>query len=63
MEEKLREQLEKELDEEIKTGDKIILNKNFKIIKEKEGMNAILEAELMENIGVTVLRNTYTSQE
>ena len=63
MEEKLREQLEKELDEEIKTGDKIILNKNFKIIKEKEGMNAILEAELMENIGVTVRRNTYTSQE
>ncbi len=56
MEAKLKEKLSQKLTNEMEEGEKIILKENFTMQQTNTGMRAILEAEIMENIGVTVPR-------
>lgn len=56
MEEKLKEKLSQKLASEMEEGEKIILKENFTMQQTDTGMRALLEAEIMGNIGVAVPR-------
>ncbi len=56
MEEKLRESLMRQLEDELEQGERILLDQKWKIVETEKGMKAEVEAEIMENIGVTVPR-------
>ncbi len=63
MEERLRERLGRQLEEEMAQGERILMDQKWQIMETENGMKAILEAEIMENIGMKVPRIPETSDE
>ncbi len=63
MEAKLRERLEKQLGEQMEQEDRILLDQKWQFNETAEGMKVVLEAEMMENIGLQVPRNIEDAEE
>ena len=63
MEARLRERLERQLGEELAQGDRILLEQEWQFQKTMQGMKAVLEAEMMENIGQKAARRAEVIEE
>ncbi len=63
MEGRLRASLGRQLEDELERGERILLEQKWKIVETETGMKALLEAEIMENIGVTMQRIPESSDE
>ena len=63
MEARLRERLERQLGEELAQGDRILLEQEWQFQKTMRGMKAVLEAEMMENIGQKAARRAEVIEE